>query len=177
MAIHFPLATGIEQVLPLVIFLLVFFVLKWTRRSRVEDMDTSSDREQKPSEESMRKLLEALGLPENAVPPPFEPIKSKPRQTLTTSENFPSSSSAAPPPPPPTIQVPITQILTAPVQARGATSQRIAKISKPKATQKTILELPRGLQKLQKELHDPRLLRKGVVLREILGPPKALRGF
>ncbi len=163
------LATGIEQVLPLVIILLIFLALKWMQRSRAEDTDTSADNQQKRSEESMRKLLEALGLPENALPPPLV-LKNPPE---TSAHSAAHQEPPVPSPPLPAVPDSATKIhVAATLKARVAASQRATRTSKPaKETRKKAMS--GGLERLQKELRNPHCLRRAIVLREILGLPKA----
>jgi hypothetical protein len=161
------LASGVEQILPLAFFLLLFAVLKWFQRPKdtAEDPEDSQplsrDPQHKLPDESMRKLMEALGLPADALPPPVV-VQSAPKPEKQQQESLRF------PPPLPTVQVPSIRVEA--FRAPKLTA-RIKKVPEQKA--KTATVPPHGLHK-PNVLREPALLRQAIVLREILGPPKAL---
>jgi hypothetical protein len=112
-------------------------------------------------EESMRRLMEALGLPVDSEPPPV-PVRRE--------ETVPESAVQTPPPvlrPPP---IPRTEIPQTPVPAMPAVS-RIAPAVREPAPTVTAPEAPR----VRELLSTPASLRKAIILAEILGPPKAFK--
>gem|GEM_PF-3922003 len=157
------MVTGIEHLLPLAIFLLIFLMLKWMQRPTTKDKNTSVDDQRKHSEESMREFLEALGLPENALP--------------QSEISPPSAARGQPPIPTPFLStVPASTTKIPPigtVHAKAAGFQRATEISKPKKEIGKKAISKSGLQRFQTELHDPHCLRRAIVLREILKRPKA----
>lgn len=157
-------ATGIEHVLPLAIFFLIFLVLRWMQRSHTENKNASADDQRKHSEKSMREFLEALGLPENVLPPSEISTHSADRRQPSIPAPL-----LLPAVPASTTKIPAAGT----VSAKAAGFQRATGISKPtKEVRKKAI--PRsGLQRFQKELHNPHCLRRAIVLREILKQPKA----
>ncbi|HEY5705509.1 MAG TPA: hypothetical protein VIS96_08055 [Terrimicrobiaceae bacterium] len=110
---------------------------------------------------SMRRLREALGLPEEVEPPAL------PRRT----EQRVPPPLPAPPPPLPTRPV-ASHVSTAPVLEHYRSIELPTRFAKPGAAK---VEAARGTSRVRELLGSSGGLRDAVVLSEILGPPRCLR--
>lgn len=133
------------------------------------------------TETAMRRLREALGLPEEA-PPPVIPQRAEPKRLEAERIEpkrgerhvpvpAPSPDRLAPPPLPQPERRPI--LVHAPPVPRWQEHRRFGslhKIAKP-----PLSEVPKQSPRIRELLQSQGGLRDAVVLSEILGPPKSLR--
>ena len=121
------------------------------------------------TETAMRRLREALGLPEEAPPPVIpqraEPKKVEPRKRVER----PVSPSLVPPPLPQAERRPAV-VHVPPVRWEHRRFESLHKIAKP-----SLPEVPKQPPRIRELLQSQGGLRDAVVLSEILGPPKSLR--
>jgi hypothetical protein len=138
------------------------------------------------TETAMRRLREALGLPEDAAPPAIpkraepqrvEPEKVQPKRTEPRRDERPVSVPLPSPdqPAPPSFPQPERRPLVAhvPTVRRWEEHRRFEfphKIAKPVGS-----EAPQQPPRIRELLQSQGGLRDAVVLSEILGPPKSLR--
>lgn len=117
-----------------------------------------------PSETAMRRLKEALGLPEEAAPPPL------PRPTPV-----PSPPRPAPPLPPP---LPIPEVAPKPLVSHPPVTplHRFPELHQRTGKRSVPIGQPAKSSRIRELLSSADGLRDAVVLSEILGPPKGLRG-
>lgn len=113
---------------------------------REEPVATPREPREDESSEQMRRLLEAMGIPTEF---PGEPAVAEPEPLQPTLSE--------PPPPPPLPAAPPTPARPSLRKKRPAS---VATASKPSAW--------------RQRLHSQAALREAIVLREILGPPRAL---
>ncbi len=152
------LASGIEQILPLAFFLLVFAALKWFQRPKDTEEDKedsqplSRDSQEKHPEEAMRKLMEALGLPVDAALPPPVVVQRVPKPVKPPLRL-----------PPPPLSTPRSAKQVAPSKPTVRVKKRTQEVT-------TATSISYGLRD---SLREPQSLRRAIILREILGPPKA----
>lgn len=170
----FPLlAAGIDQFLPLAFLLVMLLVLKWVQRPKKEDQDFNAapDDSHERSEESLRKLMEALGLPENAPPPPavLEIPRSAPIPPVIEAEPL-LPKPLSPPTPPPVSPLPIPPPL--PIHSPIPEKERRVEGARIRSKESRVKE-PLS-ESLQGALRNPSSLRRAIIMREILGPPKSL---
>lgn len=142
---------SLEQILPLVFLLILFAALRWSQRGAPEDSKTSVGQS-----ESLRKFMEALGLPEDAAPPPL------------VLQNSPQFAKQEPLPlPKPFSPLPEQITLSKPARQAVATQkQAIVKAEIP-----TEVSVGHSLSFWFRKRNS---LRQAIILREVLGPPHAL---
>lgn len=146
-------------------------------------------------EERMRRFLEALGMPADQPPVPQQPVRPQPapRPVLTTPPPIPAQPRpvrrAVPPPPPrsldelETTTLPVEQIALASLATQNVrefetvsstvSATRAVSAYASEAVPQRGAALP---ELLRATLASPQQLRTAFVLREVLGPPLALRG-
>jgi hypothetical protein len=136
------------------------------------------DRETSGPNEQARKFLEALGLPDDALPPtPVAPPPLPPGRQADIGH-----SEQAPPKPPVRrnflhkVQPDLERRLFAsevvePVFEPIPKARRSIPVAPPVAT----ADAPAGGSKIRSQLATPEALRRAIIVREILGPPRALQ--
>ncbi len=176
-------------------------VFRWlTNRTTSENDDRQStlpnEPPQRPTEseqERVRRFLEALGMPQgSAPPPPLRPRPGPPRRLITPTAaetprpkrrsllqplpplvTVPGDKSQSPPkasaPPPSPILTPAVPFPGAPVMPK--TSRRPTAVTRQSSQRSA--GPPNEISPLIALLRDRRSLRQAIVLREILGPPRA----
>jgi hypothetical protein len=137
------------------------------------------------TETAMRRLREALGLPDEA-PPPVIPRRAEPKRMegeriepkrverkkrieRPVSPPLPSPDRLAPPPLPQAERRPAV-VHVPPVRWEHSRFESLHKIAKP-----SLPEVPKQPPRIRELLQSQGGLRDAVVLSEILGPPKSLR--
>ena len=137
------------------------------------------------TETAMRRLREALGLPDEA-PPPVIPRRAEPKRVegeriepkrverekrieRPVSPPLPSPDRLAPPPLPQAERRPAV-VHVPPVRWEHRRFESLHKIAKP-----SLPEVPKQPPRIRELLQSQGGLRDAVVLSEILGPPKSLR--
>ena len=131
------------------------------------------------TETAMRRLREALGLPEEAPPPAIpqraepkkvEPERIEPKRVAPRKRvERPVSPSLVPPPLPQAERRPAV-VHVPPVRWEHRRFESLHKIAKP-----SLPEVPKQPPRIRELLQSQGGLRDAVVLSEILGPPKSLR--
>lgn len=116
---------------------------------------------EKKGEKELREFLEALGLPVDEPPPP--PIPSG-----RVQPSFQETISAPPPEPPA-----VSPKATAPKQSKREMEELAAKFRRSSQTAPSAYDLPVSAD-LHELVTNKMKVREGIILREILGPPKAL---
>ncbi len=135
--------------------------------------DADGERNRPAPDDELRKFLEGLsgGTPPKPaatpppVPPPVRPMaqpQARPRQTVRKPEPIRIKPQPKPKPPPPRVAAP--PIVEQPVAVAPA-----ALVASPQRKASRFQKL------LQKDLADSEAAQKAIVLREVLGPPLALR--
>jgi len=174
-------------------------VFRWfTNRTASENDDRQSTLPNEPprrptesEQERVRRFLEALGMPQgSAPPPPLRPRPGPPRRLITpTAAETPrpkrrsllqplpplvtvpgdKSLPKASAPPPSPILTPAVPFPGAPVMPK--TSRRPTAVTRQSSQRSA--GLPNEISPMIALLRDRRSLRQAIVLREILGPPRA----
>jgi hypothetical protein len=139
------LSVGLEQIFLLVAPFLAFMVLL---KKRLQPKEGVQEERVDATERSQKKLMEALGLPESAVPP--DPLSKK---------EFPPSEKLSP----------VSQRLLS--QKSGGRMDPFSPFVEEKVTSQ-VRQRSSSFQ-----IFDRALLQRAVVAREVLGPPKALVGI
>ena len=128
-------------------------------------------------EDELRKFLEALGggQPQpskpTAAPPPVPPTVRRQKQQPTVRRTRPRVPAQEPPPPPRQAAPPQESVVTRHKPTVGAVAPAMTHAQASRAQTRT-----NALQAmLKKELQGAAARRKAIVLREVLGPPIALR--
>ena len=137
------------------------------------------------TETAMRRLREALGLPDEAPPPVIprraepkrvegeriEPKRAEPKKRIErpVSPPLPSPDRLVPPPLPQAERRPAV-VHVPPVRWEHRRFESLHKIAKP-----SLPEVPKQPPRIRELLQSQGGLRDAVVLSEILGPPKSLR--
>jgi hypothetical protein len=177
-------------------------IFRWFTSRTTRDTDERrpalpNDRPRRPAEseqERVRRFLEALGMPEgSAPPPPLRPRPAPPRRLVTpTTAETPRPKrrrllqplpplvtvprDKTPPGPPTASEPPPLPILTPAVPLPGApvagqTSRRPMAVARQPA--RWASRPPKEISPLIALLRDRRGLQQAIILREILGPPRA----